>query len=73
MGDLILRDYLICLDDIIIVSMTYEEHIQRLQGVLERLQEHTLKLKPSKCELFRSQVLYLGHVVSRDGFKNSGC
>ena len=66
-GDLNLRDCLIYLDDIIIFSATFEEHIQRLQAVFERLQEHNLKLKPSKCELFRSQVLYLGHVVSRDG------
>ena len=35
--------------------------------MFERLQEHNLKLKPSKCELFREQVLYLGHVVSMDG------
>ena len=67
MGDLNLRDCLIYLDDIIIFSSTFEEHIDRLNAVFERLQEHNLKLKPSKCELFREQVLYLGHVVSMDG------
>ena len=35
--------------------------------MFERLQEHNLKFKPSKCELFREQVLYLGHVVYKDG------
>ena len=34
--------------------------------MFERLQEHNLKLKPSKCELFREQVLYHGHDVSKD-------
>ncbi|MCG8031861.1 MAG: hypothetical protein JAZ03_06765, partial [Candidatus Thiodiazotropha taylori] len=53
--------------DIIIFSRTFEEHIERLEAVFKRLQEYNLKLKPSKCELFRSQVVYLGHVVSEDG------
>ena len=67
MGDLHLRDCLIYLDDIVIFSKTFEEHVEKLQAVFQRLQEHGLKLKPSKCELFRCQVAYLGHVVSREG------
>ena len=67
MGELNLRDCLIYLDDIIIFSSTFEEHLERLQAVFERLQQHNLKLKPSKCVLFRRQVTYLGHVVSEEG------
>ncbi|MCG7878036.1 MAG: DDE-type integrase/transposase/recombinase [Candidatus Thiodiazotropha taylori] len=67
MGELNLRDCLIYLDDIIIFSSTFEEHVERLQAVFERLQEHNLKLKPSKCKLFRRKVTYLGHVVSEEG------
>ncbi|MCG8034843.1 MAG: DDE-type integrase/transposase/recombinase, partial [Candidatus Thiodiazotropha taylori] len=67
MGDLNLRDCLIYLDDIVIFSKTFEEHVEKLQAVFQRLHEHGLKLKPSKCELFKSQVVYLGHVVSREG------
>ena len=67
MGKLNLRDCLIYLDDIIIFSSTFEEHVQRLQAVFERLHENNLKLKPSKCKLFRSKVSYLGHVVSGEG------
>ena len=48
MGELNLRDCLIYLDDIIIFSSTFEEHVERLQAVFERLQENNLKLKPSK-------------------------
>ena len=50
-----------------IFSKTFKEHVEKLQAVFQRLQEHGQKLKPSKCELFRSQVAYLGHVVSREG------
>ena len=67
MGDINLRDCLIYLDDIIIFSSTFEEHIERLEAVFKRLEEHNLKLKPSKCELFCERVLYLGHIVSREG------
>ena len=66
MGDLNLRDCLIYLDDIVI-SKTFEEHIEKRQAVFQPLHEHGLKLKPSKCELFRRHVVYLGHVVSKEG------
>ena len=67
MGELHLRECLIFIDDILIFSKTFEEHIQRLEAVFARLEEHNLKLKPSKCEFFNTSVLYLGHFVSRDG------
>ena len=67
MGDLNLRNCFIYLYGIIIFSSTFEEHIERLGAVFGRLQEHNLKLKPSKCDFFRSQVTYLGHVVSKEG------
>ena len=60
-------DCLIYLDDIIIYSSTFDQHIERLQAVFERLQERNLKLKPFKCELFKGRVFYLGHVASEEG------
>ena len=69
MGDLNLQDCLIYLDDIIIFSATFEEHLERLQAVFERLEKHNLKLKPSKCHLFKERVVYLGHVVSEAGIQ----
>ena len=53
--------------DIIIFSKTPEEHIERLRGVFEKLLRAGLKLKPSKCEFFKGQISYLGHVVSAKG------
>lgn len=58
---------LLYLDDIIIFAPDFSEHIQRLQRVFDCLREANLRLKPKKCELFKKQVLYLGHVVSEDG------
>lgn len=64
MGDLNLQECLIYLDDVLVFSDTFDEHLKRLQGVFQRIEKHGLKLKPSKCEFFKTQVSYLGHIVS---------
>ena len=68
-GDLNLKECLIYLDDIIIFSKTFDEHIKRLDACFERLKQHGLKLKGSKCEFFQREVQYLGHIVSESGVK----
>ena len=60
---------LIYLDDVIIMSTTFNEHIARLGEVLSRIKEAGLKLKPSKCELFKPEVLFLGHIAGQDGIR----
>ena len=69
MGSMHLRECLIFLDDILIFSKTFDEHISRLTSVFKRLEQHKLKLKPSKCELFKPSVTYLGHIVSSEGIQ----
>ena len=58
---------LVYLDDILIFSKTFEEHLERLEMVLKRLREHGLKLKLEKCTFLRRRVTYLGHEVSGAG------
>ena len=67
LGELNLRWCIICLDDIIVFSQTPEEHLVRLQAVFDKLKAAGLKLKPSKCELFKKETNYLGHVVGQEG------
>ena len=67
LGELHLDWCIIYLDDIIIFLKEPDEHITRLEGVFEKLAKAGLKLKPSKCEFFRSSLKYLGHIVSREG------
>ena len=69
MGDLNLKDCLIYLDDIIIFSSTFEEHLERLEAVFSRLKQHNLKLRADKCEFMKSRVTYLGHLVSENGIE----
>ena len=58
---------LIYLDDCIVYSKTFEEHIQRLDEVLTRIGDANLKFSPKKCHLFKREVKFLGHVVSAAG------
>ena len=60
---------LVYLDDILIFSKTFDDHLDRLATVFDRLDCYTLKLKPSKCSLFQRKVSFLGHVVSSQGIK----
>ena len=63
------KTLILYLDDIIVLGSTFEEHLERLNEVLSRLGQAGLKLKPSKCNLVKSEVCYLGHVVSAKGIK----
>ena len=69
LGELNLMYCLIYLDDVIVYSKTPEEHLQRMRVIFDRLREHGLKLKPTKCDLFRTELIYLAHHVSKDGVK----
>ena len=57
------------LDDICVYSRTPEEHEKHLRLVLERLREHKLYAKASKCEFFKEEVEFLGFTVGRHGVK----
>ena len=57
------------LDDIIVFSKSFDEHIEHLRNVLQRLKAHGVKLKPEKCTMFKREVLFLGRIVSEEGYK----
>ena len=59
--------YLLYIDDLIIFANSFEQHLERLSEVLSRLQKAGLKLSPKRCQLFKKQVCFLGHVVSEHG------
>ena len=70
LGDQALQSLLIYLDDIIVFSTSFEEHLERLELVFARLQQHGLKIKPAKCSFFQTEVRYLGHlIVAGEGIK----
>ena len=67
MDEFLFSFLLVYLDDLLIYSKTFEEHISHLDRVLTRLEETGLKLKLSKCQFLRKEVSYLGHTISAEG------
>ena len=57
------------IDDIIVVGCSVDHHISNLKNVFEKLRHYNLKLNPSKCNFFKSDVTYLGHHVSEKGIQ----
>ena len=57
------------LDDILIYSATLQEHKEHVRKVLEALSKNGLHLKPEKCEFHKTEVGYLGMIISADGVK----
>jgi hypothetical protein len=55
------------IDDILIYSKNEEEYEGHLCLVLQKLQDHKLYAKLSKCEFWLKQVAFLGHVISKGG------
>ena len=62
--DLINKICEVYLDDIIIYSINLEEHINHVQTVADRLQQHNLKIKLEKCKIAQQKIEYLSHVIS---------
>jgi hypothetical protein len=59
-----LDDFVIVyLDDIVIFSGTWDEHVSHLKQVLDTLQREKLYVKLSKCEFGKTPLVYLGHIV----------
>ncbi|KAL6421457.1 hypothetical protein ACFW04_012928 [Cataglyphis niger] len=57
------------LDDIIIISKTFDDHLRLLTEVFRRLRDARLRLNPEKCKFCVDQLKYLGHVVDRKGIR----
>jgi hypothetical protein len=58
---------MVFIDDILFFSKSKKEHEEHLCIVLQRLRDHQLYVKFSKCEFWLTKVQLLGHVVSSEG------
>ena len=57
------------LDDILIFSKSITEHNEHVETILKKLQDNQLYAKIEKCEFFKSEVEFLGHIISKNGIK----
>jgi hypothetical protein len=67
LAPLLRKCVVVFIDNILIYSKTYSEHIQHIKMVFQLLQEHQFKVKLSKCTFAQQQLKYLGHVIGVQG------
>ena len=65
------HNVIVYIDDVLIMSESFEEHVKMVGKVLATLIKYGVKIKPSKCKWFEREVEYLGHVIGRDGIKKA--
>jgi hypothetical protein len=58
---------IVFIDDILVYSKSKEEHEKHLRAILEKLREHKLYAKFSKCEFWLNEVGFLGHIITKEG------
>ena len=68
LGELNLTYCLIYLDDVITFSTDEDDHLWHMRVIFDRFRAEHLKLKPSKCSLFRDKIVFLAHCVTREGY-----
>lgn len=69
LSDFINKICVVYLDDILIFSTSFQEHISDIRKVLGKLNEANLKLQINKCKFFGKETLYLGHTLTSEGVK----
>ena len=67
MAEHLFKFLLVYLDDLLVSSKTFEEHLQHLETIFKRLSACGLKINPAKCQLLQEKVEFLGHTVSAEG------
>ena len=58
------------IDDLLIYSKTFEEHIEHIRKVFEKLREANLIMKLKKCKFCMPNVEFLEHIIGRDGLQS---
>jgi hypothetical protein len=61
------KSLLVFFDDLLIYSVTWEDHLKHVDEIFRIMEEQSLYAKESKCEIGMSEVLYLGHIIGEKG------
>jgi len=59
------RFVVVFIDDVLIYSATWQEHLQHIEAAFQTLQQQQLYVKLSKCSFAKQELNYLGHVISQ--------
>ncbi len=69
LGELFYTVAPVYIDDIIVHSKTFQDHMRDIENVFEKIQGANLKLGPEKCKFCFEEIKFLGHIIGKDGIK----
>ena len=69
MEEIHMKECVTFIDDVIVHGTDFDQHLERLEHVFQKIRKHNLKLNPEKCEFLKRKVVYCGHVVSDQGIE----
>ncbi|CAI2345915.1 unnamed protein product [Caenorhabditis sp. 36 PRJEB53466] len=61
-------EVLVYIDDILVYSKDFDQHLASIEKVLARFREFNLKASPKKCEFAKRTISFLGHEITRNGY-----
>ena len=59
------------IDDVLVLAYTYEQHDQRSEAVLKRIEDYGITLNIKKCEFAKEKIQLLGYLFGEDGIEES--
>ena len=65
--DVAFKSSIVYLDDISILGESFDEHLENLEAVFKKLQEHGMKIQFSKCNFMKRSLKFLGYKISKEG------
>ncbi|EGT58792.1 hypothetical protein CAEBREN_30988 [Caenorhabditis brenneri] len=63
------HEVMLYIDDVLIFSKTFNEHLDTLERVLQRFRQYNLKVSPKKCDLVRKSIVFLGHQINEENYE----
>ena len=69
LGESLYKTVLVYIDDVIIYSETFEEHMIHIKEVFKKLRKTNLKIRAEKCSFAKQEIEFLGHIIGKDGIK----
>ena len=69
-NDMLYSSVLAFLDDVIIFSRSFSDHLKHLENAFNKVEEFNLRMKPSKCTFLTKETYFLGFIISPDGIKS---
>ena len=67
LGNSLWKHVMVFLDDLNIFSKTFDEHLQHLEDVFQRIEKAGLRINPDKCHFCTQSLQFLGHIITNKG------